>query len=83
MLFKQKILQDIQSGKISLAFRKWKKPSVKKKSLLKTRIGRFEIVDIQEVDINKITNGEAAKAGYDHLDSLLEKLNLRKEGLIY
>ena len=55
MLFKQIHLTGIKSGEISLAFRKWKRPSVKKGSLLKTAVGQIEIVDIAKVKSENIT----------------------------
>lgn len=83
LLFKQEILKGIKTGVISLAFRKWKRPTVKKGSLLKTSVGRLEIVDIKKTDQDKISNDEACKAGFKDLDSLLKKLNAGKDGQIY
>mgnify|MGYP000654591376 CR=1 FL=1 len=83
MLFKQIHLEGIKDGHISLAFRKWKKPSVKKGSLLKTSIGQVEIIEIQEINLNKINEVDAQKAGFDHLKDLLKTLNSSKEGNIY
>lgn len=39
MLFKAVHLEGIKAGKITLAFRKWQKPSVKVGTLLHTAIG--------------------------------------------
>lgn len=83
MLFKQAYLGKIKSGKINLAFRKWKRPSVKKGSLIKTTIGQVEIVDIVKTRLSDITPEEALNAGFEGLENLIKTLNAVKEGDIY
>ncbi|MEM6642151.1 MAG: ASCH domain-containing protein [Bacteroidota bacterium] len=83
MLFKKKYLDGIKGGKISLAFRKWKKPTVKKGSLLKTDVCQVEIQSIKEVTLSKISEVEALKAGYTSLSELTDLLETVKEGSIY
>ena len=82
MLFKQSHLNGIKSGKISLAFRKWKKPTVKKGSLVKTSVGQIEITSVDEIKLNQISDKDAAKAGYDKQD-LIELLDSIADGTIY
>ena len=83
MLFKQQHLAGIKTGDITLAFRKWKKPTVKRGSLLKTAIGQIEIGTIEEVDIACISALEAQMAGFNSLDQLLRLLQKVNEGSIY
>lgn len=83
MLFKEKHLQGIKSGEISLAYRKWKKPAVKSGSLIKTSIGLVVINEINEVLANEITDNDAANAGFISLNELLKLLNSVSEGTIY
>ena len=83
MLFKQIHLYGIKSGNISLAFRKWKRPSVKKGSLIKTAIGQVEIVDITEIEPENITHDEAEKAGFEGPGDLIKILNTTEEGSVY
>lgn len=83
MLFKKHHLEGIKAGSITLAFRKWKKPTVKKGSLLKTAIGQVEIQSIKEVPLSKISEAEAFKAGFASLSELIELLETVKEGNIY
>ena len=57
MLFKQKHLEGIKAGTVTLAFRKWKSTQLKRGSLLKTDVGIVEITDIaiiNEPHINEI-----------------------------
>jgi hypothetical protein len=83
MLFKQVHLDGIRSGKIGLAFRKWKAPAVKEGSLIKTAIGLVQIVDITEITADSITAREARQAGYKNLEELLKHLGAVTEGNIY
>ena len=39
MLFKRLTLDRIETGEVTVAFRKWRRPSVKKDGTLKTRVG--------------------------------------------
>lgn len=83
MLFKEKHLQGIKSGEISLAFRKWKKAAVKSGSLIKTSIGLVEIKAVLEVTVSEITDEDAINARFTSLDELLQLLNKTAEGIIY
>jgi hypothetical protein len=83
MLFKIEDLEGIRSGKISLAFRKWKKPLVKAGSKLKTAVGVLEITSVAECDSSKITAKEAKLAGFADSKALLVSLNKVQEGTVY
>ncbi|RWX00431.1 ASCH domain-containing protein [Flavobacterium cerinum] len=83
MLFKEKHLQGIRSGEISLAFRKWKKSAVNPGSLIKTSIGLVEIKAVSGVTISNITLDDAISAGFSSLDELLQLLNKIADGIIY
>lgn len=83
MLFKQDHLLRIKAGEISLAFRKWKKPSVVKGTLLKTAVGQVEILDISPIEQADIDQEQAMLAGYNELSEMQTILNKVKEGTIY
>ena len=83
MLFKKHHLEGIKEGSITLAFRKWKRPMVKKGSLINTAISRVEIGNIQEVNVSIISELEAQKAGFASLSELIQLLEAVKEGNIY
>jgi hypothetical protein len=74
MLFKEKHLNGIKSGKISLAFRRWKKASVLKGSLQKTAIGLVRVDDICVVKEKEISEKDAAQAGFSNKEELLNSL---------
>jgi hypothetical protein len=83
MLFRQHHLAGIKSGKISLAFRKWKKPAVRQGSLIKTAIGQLEILSVRKTSIDDISAQDALDAGFKSRDELLEILDTVSEGDIH
>lgn len=83
MLFKQKHLKGIKEGSITLAFRKWKRVSVKQSSIIKTAIGQVEIKSVEKTNIREITLFNAHQAGFTRLDELIELLEAIPEGDIY
>jgi len=83
MLFKQIHLQGIKAGEISIVFRKWIKPRVNKGTLVKTSVGRVEILNINKIDLKNITTKDAIAAGHKDLEAVTKNLTSRKEGDIY
>ena len=83
MIFKLSHLNGIKSGKITLAFRKWKKLSVRNGSRIKTEMAVIEISDITSIASTDITTSDSANAGFESLEDLLEALNAIAEGTIY
>ncbi|MCF2442320.1 hypothetical protein L0657_00025 [Dyadobacter sp. CY345] len=83
MLFKQKHLEGIKAGTISVAFRKWKKLTANAGSLIKTSVGVIKIISVKDISLNEITDTEAKKAGFATAQALINLLESQKEGLIY
>lgn len=83
MLFKQAHLEGIRSGAVSVAFRCWKKPSVKKGTLFNTPIGLVEVLRIVPATEESITNADLMKTGFANREQLLKSLRLNGEGQLY
>ncbi|MEJ1240915.1 hypothetical protein WBG78_22405 [Chryseolinea sp. T2] len=83
MIIKVEILHLIHDGKVTLQFRKWTKPSVKKGTLLKTAIGQVEITSIDVVKERDISEVNAKSAGYESRESLVNSLQKVETGEIY
>jgi hypothetical protein len=83
MIFKLSHLRGIKAGQITLAFRKWKKPTVRKGSQIKTEIAVIEILDISEIALKDITERDAVSAGFKGLEDLFRVFNPAEEGNIY
>ena len=63
MLFKQAILAKVRAGEVSVAYRRWTKPSVKAGGFRVTSIGRLAIDDVRAVREADITEADARLAG--------------------
>lgn len=83
MLFKQAALAKIAAGEVSLAFRRWKKPTVITGGQLRTAIGVLDITSVEKVARGAISARDAGAAGYDSLAALLRDLDARAEGDIH
>ena len=82
MLIGQMHLRAIASGAVSLAFRRWRVPTVKAGGTLRTPIGVLAIDAVDVVRESDITDAEAIGAGYDSKASLLAEL-ARRSGETY
>ena len=82
MLFKRLTLDRIETGEVKVAFRKWRRPSVKKDGTLKTRVGLLGIDAVDIVDEKSITRSDARKAGHSDVADLRKDLEGR-EGDVY
>jgi hypothetical protein len=83
MLLKSHELARIRDGEVTLAFRRWRRPSVRTGGTLLTAIGQLEIARVSIVAESDLTREDARRAGYDSLTDLLRVLNERQEGAIY
>lgn len=83
MLFKQHHLREIQNGNVTLAFRRWKRPSVRQGSIIRTSVGQIEIVATEEIHAQEITSQDARKAGFHSLEELLTVLESAEHGNIF
>jgi hypothetical protein len=82
VILKYAELQAIKSGDVTLAFRRWVRPTVKTGGTLKTAVGVLAIDRVARVDRSGITKDDAAAAGYGSLSELLTGLDAR-DGDLY
>lgn len=82
MLFKQEILDRIRTGEVTLAFRRWRRPTVKSGGRLRTAIGELAIEQVSEIDADAISDDDARRAGFPDRTVLLAEL-MRREGSVY
>jgi len=83
MLLTDKHLEGIASGKIKLAFRKWRKPTVKAGGRLRTRMGELAIQAVDRISEKEISDRDAKLAGYESRADLLKELDRRGDGVLY
>lgn len=83
MLFKQEFLKGIRDGRVTLAFRRWRRPSVKAGGTLLTAIGQLEIDSVSRVAVGQISERDARRAGYASRKALLTELGRHPGGELY
>lgn len=81
MLFKADMLERIGRGEVTLAFRRWLKPTVKAGGTLRTAAGVLAIDSVEAVDIRTVPDADVRAAGYAARADLLG--DLRPEGQLY
>jgi biotin operon repressor len=83
MLIPRRTLDAIVEGRVTLAFRRWRRPSVKAGGRLRTSVGELAIEAVDRVELATISEEEATKAGFATRAELLERLARRNEGEVY
>jgi len=83
MLLRSDILHGIRAGTITLAFRRWRRPTVRSGGTLLTAIGQLRITAVTLVEERDISEADARRAGFPSLQALQAALNERNEGACY
>ena len=83
MLFKQAMLQAIVHGKVTVAFRRWRRPTVRAGGTLTTAVGVLAIDSVEKRALSSITTKDARAAGYRDVADLKAALSKRREGSLY
>jgi hypothetical protein len=81
MLLSLETLRGIEAGEITLAFRRWRRPTVRAGGTLRTRAGVLAIESVEQVDEQAITDADARRAGAKDRAELIRRL--RPEGTLY
>jgi hypothetical protein len=81
MLFNLRALDGIEAGRIDLAFRRWRRPTVKAGGTLQTRAGLLGIDAVEPIGERRIDAEQARRAGFASKRELME--SLRPEGRLY
>jgi acyl dehydratase len=82
MLIRADVLELVRTGQVSLAFRRWRKPTVRAGGTLRTMVGVLAVDAVDRVTLKEITAADARLAGYPSLVALKSWLSSR-EGDIY
>ena len=83
MLFRQEFLDGLRKGTVTLAFRRWRRPSVKPGGTLLTAVGLLHIRAVTIVALEAISNADARRAGFGERDALVSELMEQTDGQIY
>ena len=82
MLLRRAILAKVRAGEVSVAFRRWTKPSVKAGGFQVTSVGRLAIDEVRPVTEAEITEAAARLAGEASRADLMAALAMGK-GQLY
>lgn len=74
MLFKRAVLEGIRAGRITLAFRRWRRATVKAGGRLRTEVGVLAIDAVELFEPAALTAAEAREAGFPDRATLLAAL---------
>jgi hypothetical protein len=83
LLLKHETLRGIAEGRITLAFRRWKRPTVRAGGTLLTSIGQLAIEGVDAVTLRDLTESDAVAAGFADVGELTAALSGRQEGTPY
>ena len=83
MLLRSHVLDGIRDGTITLAFRRWRRPTVRTGGTLLTHSGQLHIASVAIVDESTISEDDARRAGFATLAELRRQLDERTEGDVY
>jgi len=83
VIFRQEFLDGIRRGHITIAYRRWRRPSVKAGGKLLTAVGLLHIRDVIPITIGSILEADARRADYESRQALVEELNEQTDGKLY
>src|SRR5688572_20337413 len=88
LLFKKPFWEGLQSGRVTLTFRRWKSPHVKVGGRYRCHpIGVLEVDDVRLVECRAITKEDAERSGFASRQALLDYLGelgpLEPDTLVY
>jgi hypothetical protein len=84
VLIKRPVLDGIVAGRIDVAFRRWRRPTVKTGGKLRTAVGELAVVRVDAISERQITASDASRAGYaSRADLLRELASYRDDGQLY
>jgi hypothetical protein len=74
MLLRQETLDGIVRGEVTLAFRRWKRPTVKSGGRQRTSHGAVRIGAVDAIDLKRLTEADARASGFASLAALKDML---------
>ena len=83
MLLNRSTLEAITRGTVTLAFRRWRRPTVRAGGTLLTVVGQLAIDAVDVVEVDMITEADAQAAGHSDLRALRATLGADESKSIY
>lgn len=83
MLFKKDTLEGIAANRVTVAYRRWKKPTVAAGGALMTAVGVLAIEAVDRTALAKITEDDARASGFATRSALLKEIARHPGGDLY
>lgn len=83
MLFRAHLYDDIRAGNVTVAFRRWKRPTVSEGGSLRTPVGVLHIDELAVIEPDDITLADARAAGHDSPEAVLASLTSGADRQLY
>ncbi len=83
MLLPARLHDGIRSGDVTVAFRRWKRPTVKAGGTLTTAVGELAIDAVDAISVRDITSEDARASGAASIDDLLHELRPGEDRVLY
>jgi len=83
MRFIKPFWEGIADGSITLAFRRWRKPTVVAGRPYRTGGGRIEVISVEVVEPESISDADAARAGHTSVDEIRSQLRGEPDWSVY
>jgi hypothetical protein len=74
MLFPQRLHDGIRAGEVTVAFRRWRRPTVVAGGTLQTPAGLLAIDEVTQIEASEITVDGARAAGHETVEAVLGSL---------
>jgi hypothetical protein len=68
MLFRERFWPGIADGSVTIAFRRWKRPTVRAGGTLQSPVGLLAIDSVDSIDDSAISEADARRAGFESSD---------------
>jgi len=83
VLLRRETLRGIVDGRITVAFRRWKRPTVRTGGTLLTSVGQLAIDAVDIVHLADLTESDAGASGFADLGELVAALSKKTAGSVY
>ncbi|MBY5161766.1 hypothetical protein [Salsipaludibacter albus] len=83
MLFPKERWEGLADGSVTVAFRRWRRPTVRTGGTLRSPVGRLAIDEVAVVDRDAVTDADARATGAVDRAEVLEALDARPDGEIH
>jgi hypothetical protein len=74
VLYEIRFRAGVQSGAVTVTFRRWKRRQVTAGNRYRTAVGMLEVESVDVVDASKITNADAKRSGYPSAAAVIAAL---------